>query len=79
MSESAGSLSPRHVASMKAEIENERARLLASQDLAEGERNEAQMKLKEREEELMKAQVQQQELEKKLSELNSKVSLFRFE
>lgn len=74
--ESAGSLSPRSVANMKVDIENERARLMATKGLAEGERNDAQKELEEREEELRKAQEQQQELENKLNELNSKVSRF---
>ncbi len=75
-SDSAGSLSPRSVANLKEEIEKERERLMATKGLAEGERNEAQIKLREREEELKNAQDQQLELEKKLSELNSKVGLF---
>ena len=58
---------------MKEEIEKERERLLATKGLAEGERNAAQADLEEREEELRLAVDQQQELEKKLSELNSKV------
>ena len=71
--DSAGSLSPRTVASMRAEIERERARLLASKDMAEGERNQAQKELEEREQELKSAQEQQLDLEQKLRELNSKV------
>lgn len=74
MLESARSLSPRSVASMKVELEKERARLMATQGLAEGERNKAHKELEEREEELRIAQEQQSELEKKLNELNSKVS-----
>lgn len=61
---------------MKAEIENERVRLMATKGLAEGERNLAQKELEEREDELKQAQEQQQELEKKLNELNSKVGPF---
>ena len=72
-SESAGSLSPRSVANLRAEIENERAKLMATKGLAEGERNQAQKKLEDREEELKRAQQQQLELEQKLNELNSKV------
>lgn len=67
------SISPRNVALMKAELEKERARLLASKDMAEGERNQAQKELEEREQELKTAQEQQLELERKLKELNSKV------
>lgn len=76
ISESAGSLSPRSVANMKAEIESERLRLMATKGLAEGERNQAQKDLEEREVELQKAQEQQQELERKLGELNSKVGRY---
>lgn len=61
---------------MRAEIEQERARLLASKDLAEGERNQAQSALEEREKQLLKAQEQQLDLEKKLNELNSQVLFF---
>lgn len=61
---------------MKAEIEKERIRLMATKGLAEGEKDEAQRKLEEREDELKKAQEQQSELEKKLCELNSKVDQF---
>lgn len=61
---------------MRAEIEQERARLLASKDLAEGERNQAQSALEEREKQLLKAQEQQLDLEKKLNELNSQVFFF---
>lgn len=71
--ESAGSLSPQTMASMKAELEKERAHLLASKDMAEGERNLAQKELEEREQELKTAQEQQLGLERKLKELNSKV------
>ncbi len=58
---------------MKAEIEKERARLLATKDFAEGEKNQAQKELELREQELLSAIDQQSELEKKLKELNSKV------
>ncbi len=73
--DSVGSLSPRTVAMMKTEIENEKAKLMATKGLAEGERNKAQKELERREEELQNAQQQQLELEMKLKELNSKVWL----
>lgn len=58
---------------MKAEIMKERARLMATKGLAEGERNLAQKALHQREDELKKTQEEQSEMEKKLNELNSKV------
>ena len=68
-----GPLSPRAVAAMRAEIERERAELLAKKGLAEGELNRTQQELQRREEELTRAQEQHQDLEQKLQDLQSKV------
>ena len=68
-----GPLSPRAVAAMRAEIERERAELLAKKGLAEGELNRTQQELQRREEELTRAQEQHQDLERKLQDLQSKV------
>ena len=58
---------------MRAEIERERAELLAKNDLAEGELNRTQQELQRREEELTRAQEQHHDLERKLQDLQSKV------
>lgn len=71
--DSSGPLSPRAVAAMKAEIEKERAKLLASKDMAEGDRDQVQKDLEHKENELKHAQEQQAQLEKKLQDLKSKV------
>jgi len=62
------------MATMKEKIEKERADLLASKDLAEGEKQKAELALKKREEELKVAQKQQLEMEMKLTELNAQVN-----
>lgn len=73
MSVGSGLLSPRALAAKKAEIERERARLLASQGLATEDRDAAQRELKSKEEELAAALEQQARLEGKLQDLESKV------
>ncbi len=57
----------------KNEIERERALLLASKDMAQEDRDRVQRDLQLKEEELKKALEQQQIMEKKLEQLNSKV------
>lgn len=74
--DSAGPLSPRAAAALKAEIERERAQLLASKDMAESEKNKAQEELSNRESELKSAQEQHDELNKKLKNLQSKVCTY---
>lgn len=74
--DSAGPLSPRAAAALKAEIERERAQLLASKDMAESEKNKAQEELSKRESELKTAQEQHDELNKKLKDLQSKVCTY---
>ncbi len=58
----------------KTEIEKERARLLASKDMAQEDRDKVQKVLQHKEDELRLASEQQQRLERKLQDLNSKVS-----
>lgn len=48
--------------------------MLASKDMAEGDRNQVQKDLEHKENELKNAQEQQARLEKKLQDLQSKVS-----
>ncbi len=59
----------------KTEIEKERARLLASKDMAQEDRDKVQRVLQNKEDELRLASEQQQRLERKLQDLNSKVSI----
>ncbi len=59
----------------KTEIEKERARLLASKDMAQEDRDKVQRVLQHKEDELRLASEQQQRLERKLQDLNSKVSI----
>ena len=63
--DSSGPLSPRAMAAMKAAIEKERAKLLATKDMAQEDRDHVQRDLEHKEKELRLAQEQQQELEKK--------------
>lgn len=49
-------MSPRAAATVQAQIEQERAKLMAKKGLAEGERDAAQKELHRREQELMRAQ-----------------------
>ena len=71
---SSGPLSPRSMSARKTEIEKERARLLASKDMAQEDRDKVQKVLQHKEDELRLASEQQQRLERKLQDLNSKVS-----
>ncbi len=59
---------------MREQIEKERSELLASKNLAEGEKQKAELALKKREDELKAAQEQKSEMEQKLAELNAQVS-----
>ena len=61
------------MAVMQEQIEKEKAELLEGKDLAEGEKQKAELALKKREEELRAAQEQQSQMEKKLMELNAQV------
>ncbi|XP_064404188.1 kinesin-like protein KIF3A isoform X2 [Halichondria panicea] len=70
---SSGPLSPRSMSARKTEIEKERARLLASKDMAQEDRDKVQKVLQHKEDELRLASEQQQRLERKLQDLNSKV------
>ena len=67
-------LSPQIMATMKEQIEIEKAELFATKDLAEGEKNKAELALHKREQELKAAQDQYSDLEEKLTELNSQVA-----
>ena len=75
--DSAGPLSPRAAAALKQEIEKERAQLMATKDMAESEKNKAQDELTKREVELKSAQEQHEELNKKLQDLQSKVTYMK--
>ena len=71
-----GSISPQSASLIRAQIGKERARILATKGLAEEERDRVQQELKEREKELIKAQEQHSDLEKKFQELNSQVDKY---
>lgn len=76
MAASSALLPPQVVAAMKAQIEKERAKLLASKDMAETDRDHFQKDLEHKENELKHAQEQQTILEHKLKDLESKVSSY---
>ena len=71
---SIGALSPQALASIQKQIDREKAELLATKDLAEGEKKKAELALQKREKELRAAQEQHSNLEKKLMQLTSQVS-----
>lgn len=63
------------MATMREQINKEKAELLASKDLVESEKKKAELALQKREQELKMAQQQHTDLEKKLQELNSQVEM----
>ncbi|XP_003389109.2 PREDICTED: kinesin-like protein KIF3A [Amphimedon queenslandica] len=67
------SMSPREMAELKKQIEEERKKLLTGKDVAKEEKEKMEQELEKKEEELAKAQEEQAELQKRLSDLESKV------